>query len=391
MPIYSHSRISTYEQCPLKFKFGYIDEVKTEITESIEAFMGKRVHEALQKLYNDLKFLKLNTIQELLEFYNKEWNKNWNPGILIAREEYNEVNYKKMGEKYISDYYRRYYPFEQESTISTEQHILINLGDFKIQGYIDRLSCTNDGAYYIHDYKTSNNLPTQEKLENDRQLALYSIFVFENYQDCKEVNLIWHYLAFDREFIVKVDKKRITELKEEVIKSIKEIESALEFPPKINALCDWCEFQPMCPNFKHKFKTDKLEPDEFKNEDGVLLVNKYAEVSSEIERLTEEKERVKQRLVSFAKENDIGIVYGSDVRAVVRTYPTVNFPKKDSGDYKKFIDMLKTIGLWEQISVPDSFLLARKIKDGEIPDEIIKLLRPYMDQGEITKVYLNSK
>ena len=30
MPVYSHSRLSTFEQCPLKFKFRYIDYVEPD-------------------------------------------------------------------------------------------------------------------------------------------------------------------------------------------------------------------------------------------------------------------------------------------------------------------------------------------------------------------------
>ena len=47
--MYSHSRLETFEQCPQKYKFRYIDNIRTE-TEGIEAFVGKRVHEALEKL-----------------------------------------------------------------------------------------------------------------------------------------------------------------------------------------------------------------------------------------------------------------------------------------------------------------------------------------------------
>ena len=35
--IYSHSRLSTFEQCPFKFKLRYIDEIEPEIEKTIEA------------------------------------------------------------------------------------------------------------------------------------------------------------------------------------------------------------------------------------------------------------------------------------------------------------------------------------------------------------------
>ena len=107
MPLYSHSRLSCFEQCPLKFKFAYIDKLETEIEETVESFLGSRVHEALERLYKDLKFQKLNSLKQLLDFFNSEWKKNWNDAIVIVRDEYDEENYRKMGEKFIADYYEK--------------------------------------------------------------------------------------------------------------------------------------------------------------------------------------------------------------------------------------------------------------------------------------------
>lgn len=49
MTVYSHSRLSCFEQCPQKFKLQYIDKVETEVEESVEAFLGSRTHETLEK------------------------------------------------------------------------------------------------------------------------------------------------------------------------------------------------------------------------------------------------------------------------------------------------------------------------------------------------------
>ena len=158
MPIYSHSRLSTFEQCPHKYKLHYIDKVETDVEQSIEAFLGSRAHDTLEKLYRDLDYQKKNTLEELLIYLNEQWKKNWTESIVIVKEEYNQENYRKMAEKYVTDYYKRYDPFNQGKTISIEDRILINLdnsGDYKLQGYIDRLTEIKDGYYEIHDYKTN--------------------------------------------------------------------------------------------------------------------------------------------------------------------------------------------------------------------------------------------
>jgi len=125
MTVYSHSRLSCYEQCPARFKFQYIDKVETEEEETVEAFLGSRVHETLEKLYRDLLHQKENTLEDLFAYLEKEWAANWSRDIIIVNEEYGPENYKKMARKYISDYYKRYHPFTQGRTVALEENIRI--------------------------------------------------------------------------------------------------------------------------------------------------------------------------------------------------------------------------------------------------------------------------
>src|SRR3989339_1281128 len=213
MSLYSHSRLSCFEQCSLKFKFSYIDKVETEIEETVEAFLGSRVHETFEKLYKDFKFQKLNTLKELLEFYNKSWEENWNDAIVIVRKEYDPENYRKMGEKFIIDYYNRYKPFNQSTTIALETEKTVELDDnHNIHIRIDRLSLADEKTYEIHDYKTSNKLPTQDDLDNDRQLAIYAYGIKKMYPDAQQIELMWHFLAFDKEMTSKNKPEQLVAL-----------------------------------------------------------------------------------------------------------------------------------------------------------------------------------
>ena len=38
MPVYSHSRLESFENCPLKYKFRYIDGIK-KAEQGVEAFL----------------------------------------------------------------------------------------------------------------------------------------------------------------------------------------------------------------------------------------------------------------------------------------------------------------------------------------------------------------
>ena len=200
MTIYSHSRLETFKSCPLKYKFNYIDKIKRE-EEGIEAFLGSRFHEVMEKIYKDLPFRKYS-LGELLDFYEDNWDKNYHDKIIIAVNEREAKDYKEIGKKFIGDYYKRYYPFNQGKVLGIERQVFINLddqGEYLLRGYIDRIDWVKDRTYEIHDYKTSKSLPEQSRMDEDRQLALYQIGIQKMWNDVDQVELVWHYVAFDKE------------------------------------------------------------------------------------------------------------------------------------------------------------------------------------------------
>jgi len=393
MTVYSHSRISAFEQCPLKFKFAYLEEVETEMEGSVEAFMGSRVHDALEKLYKDLKFQKLDSLHELLDFYNSEWEKNWNERIRLVRKDYEPENFKKMGEKFIRDYYHRYKPFDQARTVGLEMQVVIKLddkGEFVVQGFIDRLASPEEGVYEIHDYKTSNSLPTTDDLDTDRQLALYSLAVNEMFQDCRKVNLIWHYLAFDKEFRSERSEEQLRALKQEVINSIKQIESTKDFQPKESRLCSWCDFREICPRFSHLFEVDEKTPEEFLADDGVKLVNQYALLKAEEEKIAAQLEELKEKIFSFAEQKKLDRVYGSDASVSVWKKECLKFPSKDDENYAALIQLLKNQGLWEEFSSLDKYRLEKAFEGGQIDFNKMKELAKFASKELVKRLYLRA-
>ena len=128
MPTWSHSRLSAYEDCPQRYEFAYVQKLP-RIEEGVEAFLGSRVHDALEKLYKDLDHKKETSLEELLSYFEREWGQNWSDKVKIVRKEYSQENYKRMGYQYLTDYYKRYAPFNQEKTLGLEAKIEIEIGD----------------------------------------------------------------------------------------------------------------------------------------------------------------------------------------------------------------------------------------------------------------------
>src|SRR4030042_3745899 len=155
MPVYSHSKLATYENCPQKYKLQYIDRIELpEGGEGIEAFLGSRVHETLEKLHRELILTKLNSLEKLLGYYKDQWEKNWHENVFINKQEFTVDHYRNTGRNAIESYYKRHYPFNQTKTLATEYRLAFKFDNYTIRGVVDRLSYSGKGVYEIHDYKT---------------------------------------------------------------------------------------------------------------------------------------------------------------------------------------------------------------------------------------------
>ncbi len=255
MAMYSHSKISTFEQCPLKYKFRYIDKIVV-IEKTIESFLGKTIHKTLEWLYLEVKKGKIPSLDEVLIYYAKNWKENFSKDIIIVNSNLTLHDYYNKGIKLLTNYYVKHKPFD-DNTLEVEKEIIINLndeaGNYIIRGFIDRLAYNiSTEEYEIHDYKTANFIPSQEKINNDKQLALYSLAIKKIFGENKEILLIWHYLTHNLKISLKKTNNELQKIKQETLNLIKQIESTKNFFPCVSKLCDWCEYRKMCPAWGNK-------------------------------------------------------------------------------------------------------------------------------------------
>lgn len=397
MTVYSHSRLSCYEQCPQKFKLQYIDKIETEEEQTVEAFLGIRVHETLEKLYRDLQHQKADSLEELLAFFSSEWDANWTDDIIIVSQEYDSENYQSMGCKYISDYYTRYNPFDQGKTVALEELIRITLdaeGKYKLQGYIDRLTETRDGYYEIHDYKTNSRLPLADYIRTDRQLALYMIGVKNQYPDVKDVRLIWHFLKFDKEIDSTRTEKELSQLKMDTIQLIERIEQQERFDARPGYLCEWCEYQSCCPQWSHLHTIKEKPANDYLKDSGVALVNRYAEVKSSQKRSNlqwdAELEKLEEALCSFAEKEHIEVVFGSANKVRITDAEKYSFPSKNSKEREQLEKVLQKHGKLQDVSQLDTVALGKVLQEKQWEPELLKAVQKHIEVERKKRFYLST-
>jgi putative RecB family exonuclease len=398
MTVYSHSRLSCYEQCPAKFKLQYIEKVDTEAAETIEAFLGSRVHETLEKLYRDLDHQKMNTHDELLGFLQRTWAENWSDDILIVNQDYTPENYRRMAEKYVTAYYQRYTPFTQGKTVALEERILITLDPskkYKLQGYIDRLTEVRDGFYEIHDYKTNARLPLAEYLRTDRQLALYMIGVKDVYPDVQDIRLVWHFLKFDKEVVSTRTDEELTALKTETIRLIQQIEEDEVYAAHPGVLCEWCEYKPLCRQWRHLSIIAEKPPTEYHTESGVQLVDRYAEIKT-AQKLRNnewdaELERLETALLAYAEQQSIDCVFGSKNKVRITENERYVFPAKGSQQREQLERILLKYGKLTEVQQLDTTALARILQEEEWATEVLQSVHKYLQVERKKRLHLSKK
>ena len=400
--IYSPSRINCFDNCKLQYKYRYIDGLKFDL-ETIESFRGSTVHEALEEFYKLVKAGHIESLEWILDKYQEIWERNYTESIKINKKKLTPDDYFNKGREAIIDYYNRYKPFDQTKIVDTEHFVSFNVESdgtkYPFRGILDRLDWNDKEAIFeIHDYKVTSSLMTQDKADNDWQLGLYQVALKEKWPDVEKIKLIWHSLLFNKEIVSFRTKEQIKELQKNVVNKVKEIESCDDFSPNKSGLCNWCDYQNICPLWKHPKEMEKLDINEYRENSGVKLVTEYKkleeaknEFKEEINSTEEKQEKIKQAVLELGEKENISVIDGPDAQLKITIKEELKSPTR-SEDQKKWedlMDFLKEEGRYEEISTVSNTMLNHKIK--EWPQEFIDKLGKFLVKKRIEIVKLVKK
>lgn len=399
---YSFSKIGSFEKCKLQYKYRYIDKLRLRV-ETIEAFMGIIVHEALKEFYDFVKNKIIKPKKWLLYKYNELWKKDYNESIKIMKKEFSAEDYYEKGKKCLMDYYEEYKPFDQTKIVKTEEYVFCKLKqdsqEYRFAGIIDRLDWNDkEKIFEIHDYKTSATLMTQEEAGQDFQLSLYQLALLSRWPEAEKTKLIWHFLLFNKQIESSRTKEQLMEIQSIVVDKIKAIEACEEFPPHKSVLCDWCDFQQICPLWKHPKEMEKLDENEYKKDPGVKLVTCYSELEEEkkqlkakISEIEQEQAKIAEAAVEFAKKEDSWVIAGPDKQLVVTVKEELGVPsrKEDSEKWEGLRNILIKSDKYVDVSIVNSSMLNRMLKSW--PQEFIDKIKGFLSKKTIKKVDLKNK
>ena len=247
--VYSHSRLSTFENCPRQYRYRYIDRLPRP-GPGIEAHVGISVHKALEHYFSQQHAGRpAPAWDEILATYEKAWNATPAAAMRIVRNGFDSNDYYLLGRHCLEMYRSEAEDSPGGEILGLEKRVNFSLdkdGRYRLMGYIDRFMLAADGVYEIHDYKTSGSLPRPRDIEQDRQLALYEIGVRQDLPAGAEVRHIWHYLTFGRRFQRALVGGKLQSIARATMAVIRRVEGEAEFATRTGILCHWCDFKEHC-------------------------------------------------------------------------------------------------------------------------------------------------
>jgi putative RecB family exonuclease len=245
-PSLSPSKIATFTDCALAFRFSTIDQIPEP--PSLPATRGSLVHRALELLF-DRPAAERDLAAALADLAHATDEFRSHPEFTgLALDDDGEDRFLAEAEELV----RRYFLLEDPTTIrpiGLELKLEARIGDLRLRGIIDRLELDGDGRLVVTDYKTGRAPPVHVEQKRLGGVQFYS-YLCEQLFGQRPARIQLLYLA-DPVAIVHTPSGQSTRGLETKVKAIwsavlRSCERE-DFGPRPSRLCEWCAYRAWCP------------------------------------------------------------------------------------------------------------------------------------------------
>lgn len=234
----SFSRVDTYQNCPRRFRYDYIDRLPTAPSPHLS--FGSSIHRALEWFY-DRKVPEPPSEEQLVAFLYDSWDSRGFQGR--PREE--QVSFYRHAQEVLRRFHRRATP-SFRLPAATEAWFELPIGyDAVVVGSIDRVDVDDDGAFHVIDYKTNRKVKDRARVAGSLQLALYALACRHLFGSLP-VSVSLDFVVPGVEVRVPLEDLDLDAARAAVLATAQAIRDQ-RFAPTPNPLCDWCDHRSICP------------------------------------------------------------------------------------------------------------------------------------------------
>lgn len=205
---FSPNMLKTYETCPRKFYYQYIDKINPPKS-ALPFEKGKKIH-ALANYF--MQGINISRIETAL---NPEEQLIW----------------KSLLQN----------PFYRKDCLKSEFPLMSKFNDFWIGGRIDAIVCDYD-KYYILDYKTGS---VPKNPEFDYQTMVYLLCVSKYLKEYDSLSFVYIDLKNNKDFVIEFNENLKQKYEEKIVKICNTIVSDTMYNCRTEN-CKYCEFSKIC-------------------------------------------------------------------------------------------------------------------------------------------------
>jgi putative RecB family exonuclease len=345
----SYSKIDTYETCPAKFRFQYEDRVPGRPSPVLS--FGDSLHQALFHFHNRPVPV-APTLAELHELLEAVWVSNG------FESEAEERMYLDHGRQILAQYH-----LENAGSFripaALEHRFSIEVEGVQVQGVIDRMDRIPGGGYEIIDYKTNRRLPPMSRIDQDLQLSIYWLAAREIW-GIEPEKLTLYYLLPGQRMTTTRTAQQADDLKRRIAVVAERI-AAGKFEPRENPLCNWCDYQALCPVFRHKYEKEQGDPAPRMTE----IADEWVDVKRQVRVAYRRLDELNGLINAFCEEHNYRKLYTSDGAAIERRPQHVTAP-----DERRLREILEPLGLWEQVLSVDPQKVSALVESRKLPPDV---------------------
>lgn len=245
----SPSRANDFKSCPLKFRYRTIDRIPEP--PSAPAARGTLVHGVLQRLFT------LDAAERTEAAAAAAIPEMWAEMVADTAELATLPETDDLAAWFgaARGLLHRYFAMEDPRRIepqACELRLEVVLPDgVPTRGFVDRLDVSPEGLVRIVDYKTGKAPAAAYADEALFQLKFYALMLFR-LRDVVAARLRLMYLGDGNLLEFTPDRSGLEAFERRLLSLWRAVERATatgNFPPRRSALCGWCSFQSICPEF----------------------------------------------------------------------------------------------------------------------------------------------